>query len=202
MASHSGKNIATHSSELIQQRILVLRSLRVILDSDLAALYGVPTKRLNEQVKRNGRRFPEDFCFQLTREELINLRSQFAASNLQLSTKEGAIVNWSQIATSSRKHRGVTYLPFAFTEHGAVQAANVLNSDTAIEMGVQVVRAFVQLRRLFTDHRALSGKLAELEQRVGGHDAQLNAVLQAIRQLAAGDVARHRRKIGFHRGNR
>jgi len=184
--------------ERIQQHILVLRGVRVMLDADLAALYGVPTKRLNEQVKRNARRFPEDFVFQLTRDEtkeLARLRSQNA-------TLDEATGNRSQFATGSQRHRDPRFLPFAFTEHGAVQAANVLSSETAIEMGVQVVRAFNQLRRIFADHRMLASKLTELERRVGGHDTQLAAVIQAIRQLAAGETTRSRRKIGFHRGNR
>lgn len=184
--------------ERIQSHIHVLRGVRVILDADLAALYGVPTKRLNEQVKRNARRFPEDFMFQLTREEaeiLLCSRSQFATLNP--STR-----NRSQFATGSQRHRDLRFLPFAFTEHGAVQAANVLSSETAVEMGVQVVRAFNHLRRLFADHRALAAKLAELEKRIGGHDAQIAAVIQAIRQLAAGESNRSRRRIGFHHGNR
>ena len=189
--------------ERIQTRILVLRGWRVILDADLASLYGVPTKRLNEQIKRNSRRFPEDFMFQLTREELATLRSQFATSN--------APAGWMQERGASRARAaavlpagrgGRRWLPYAFTEHGAVQAANVLNSETAIEMGVQVVRAFNQLRRMFADHRALAAKLAELEKRVGGHDDQLAAVVRAISQLAAADTPRHRRRIGFHQGNR
>lgn len=170
--------------EHIQARILVLRGVRVILDADLAALYGVPTKRLNEQVKRNIRRFPEDFMFQLSRDEA-----------------EGLLRSRSQFATLKRG-QNIKYLPYAFTEHGAVQAANVLNSEIAIAMGVQVVRAFNQLRRMFADHRTLAAKLSELERRVGGHDHQLAAVIHAIRQLAAGDTARPRRKIGFHQGNR
>jgi hypothetical protein len=170
--------------ETIQSHILVLRGTRVILDADLAGLYGVPTKRLNEQVKRNARRFPEDFMFRLTAAEATELlRSR------------------SQIATLKRG-QNIKHLPFAFTEHGAVQAANVLNSETAIEMGVQVVRAFNHLRRLFADHRTLAGKLAELEKRLGGHDGQIAAVIHAIRQLAAGEIKRSRRRIGFHQGNR
>lgn len=170
--------------ETIQSRILVQRGVRVILDADLAALYGVLAKRLNEQVKRNARRFPEDFMFRLTEAEAADLlRSR------------------SQIATLKRG-QNIKHLPFAFTEHGAVQAANVLNSETAIEMGVQVVRAFNHLRRLFADHRALAGKLTEIEKRIGGHDAQIAAVIQAIRHLAAGDIKRSRRRIGFHHGNR
>lgn len=171
-------------TERIQDRILVPRGVRVILDADLAALYGVPTKRLNEQVRRNARRFPEDFMFRLTGDEAAELlRSR------------------SQIATLKRG-QNIKHLPYAFTEHGAVQAANVLNSEIAIAMGVQVVRAFNQLRRMFADHRALAAKLAELETRLGGHDAQLAAVVQAIRRLAAGETARSRCKIGFHQGNR
>lgn len=191
--------------ERIQSHILVLRGVRVILDADLAALYGVPTKRLNEQVKRNARRFPEDFVFQLTSDEARDLarsRSQNATLNAQSADDKTSTVNRSQFATGSQRHRDPRFLPFAFTEHGAVQAANVLSSETAIEMGVQVVRAFNQLRRIFTDHRMLASKLTELEQRVGDHDGQIAAVIQAIRQLAAGEIIRSRRKIGFHRGNR
>ena len=114
--------------ELIQSHIRVIRGVRVILDGDLAALYGVSTKRLLEQVRRNPARFPEDFCFQLDREELANLRSQNA--------------------TSSGGHGGRRFLPYAFTEHGAIMAANVLNSEAATVMSVAVVRAFVQLRQL------------------------------------------------------
>lgn len=205
MPAKSDASLAFVPAERIQARILMLRGVRVILDADLAALYGVPTKRLNEQVKRNARRFPEDFMFQLTRaeaRELARLRSQFATLNPQAAERQLVSSNRSQFATGSWRHRDPRFLPYAFTEHGAVQAANVLNSETAIEMGVQVVRAFNQLRRLFADHRALAAKLAELEKRVGGHDAQLAAVVQAIRLLAAGASTRPRRKIGFHQGNR
>jgi hypothetical protein len=125
--------------EEIAQRILVLRGQRVLLDADLARIYGVPTKRSNEQVKRNIRRFPEDFVFQPTREEL-----------------EAA--NRSQNATGSQRHRDPRFLPYAFTEHGAIQAANVLNSEAAIEMGVYVVRAFVRLRQWLSTQKAFAAK--------------------------------------------
>ncbi len=164
--------------ELIQSRILVIRGVRVILDSDLATLYRVPAKRLNEAVRRNAERFPTDFLFQLTSQEVANLRSQFA--------------------TSSSAHGGRRYLPYAFTEHGALMAANVLNSPGAITMSVQVIRAFVQLRQLLINHKALAVKLAELESRVGVHDTRLAAIITTIRHLAAPDGPRHRRKIGFH----
>ena len=180
--------------EPIQSCILVLRGVRVILDADLARLYGVPTKRLNEQVKRNARKFPEDFCFQLNPEEVENLRSQIATPSAV-----GLGGNRSQNATGSpnQKHRDPRFLPYAFTEHGAIQAANVLNSAAAAEMSVHVVRAFIRLRQLVVNHKAIAAKLAEIEARVGAHDEQLAAVIEALRRLTAPDGPRHRRKIGF-----
>lgn len=165
--------------ELIQSYIRVIRGVRVMLDADLAALYGVPTKRLNEQVKRNIRRFPEDFCFQLTPEESADLRSHFA--------------------TSSGGHGGRRFLPYAFTEHGAIQAANILNSEAATRMSVAVVRAFVRLRQLVVNHKAIAAKLAELDARVGAHDEQLAALVEAIRLLTTPEAQPPRRRIGFHR---
>jgi hypothetical protein len=152
------------SSAEISRTIVVLRSQRVILDRDLAALYGVSTKRLNEAVKRNARRFPADFVFRLTRVEV-------------------EILNRSQIATTSSKHRNPRFPPFAFTEHGAIQAANVLNSSRAIEMGVHVVRAFVRLRELLASNKALAQKLDELERKYRHHDKAIAAMLAAIREL-------------------
>jgi hypothetical protein len=184
--------------EPILSRIIVLRGVRVILDSSLAALYGVPTKRLNEQVKRNARKFPEDFCFQLTVEEAETL---FSSRSRSAALKPDAALR-SQNATSKRGRGGRRYRPYAFTEHGAIQAANVLNSDTAVEMSVQVVRAFVRLRQLFANHKALAAKLAELDARVDSHDAQLAALVETIRRLATPDGPRHRRRIGFHPGAR
>lgn len=168
-------------AERIESRILVLRGLRVILDRDLAALYGVSTKRLNEQVRRNLSKFPPDFCFQLERQEVVRSRSQNA--------------------TLKRGHN-VKYLPYAFTEHGAIQAANVLNSDAAVEMSVHVVRAFVRLRQLMINHKALSAQLSALENRVGAHDEQLAAIVDTIRRLTTPDAPTHGRKMGFHPGNR
>jgi len=145
--------------------ILILRGRRVILDRDLAAIYGLTTGRLNEQVRRNRERFPEDFMFQLTASELENLRSQFAISS------------WG----------GRRYRPFAFTEHGAIQAANVLNSRRAIAMGVYVVRAFVQLREIFASNKDLAGKLVALERSLLALDLktqrQFKEVYEAIRAL-------------------
>jgi hypothetical protein len=165
------------SSSEISRTIVVLRSQRVILDRDLAALYGVSTKRLNEAVKRNARRFPADFVFRLTRVEV-------------------EILNRSQIATTSSKHRNPRFPPFAFTEHGAIQAANVLNSSRAIEMGVHVVRAFVRLRELLASNKALAQKLDELERKYRHHDKAIAAMLAAIRELMNPSPIK-RRGIGF-----
>jgi hypothetical protein len=165
----------------IQTRIMILRGHRILLDADLAAFYGVTTKSLNQAVKRNVDRFPSDFRFQLTLEEVANLRSQ--------------------IVTSSLGYGGRRYQPFAFTEHGVLMAATVVNSPRAVQMSLVVMRAFVALRRLILDHKALAGKLAELDARVGAHDEQLAAIIEAIRQLAAPSGPAHGRKIGFNRQN-
>jgi len=164
--------------ERISGAILVLRGRRVIVDRDLAAVYGVTTGRLNEAVKRNSKRFPEDFMFQLSTEEIKNLKSQFAISS------------WG----------GRRFLPFAFTEHGAIQVANVLNSLRAIKMSVYVVRAFVQLRELCASNKDLAQRLDQLEARIEKklttHDAAIAAMLSAIRELMHAPVPK-RRAIGF-----
>jgi hypothetical protein len=159
-------------SERIEQAILLIRGHKVMLDADLAAIYGVTTKRLNEQFKRNRQRFPADFAFQLTSDEFENLRSQFATSS------------WG----------GRRYPPIAFTEHGAVMLASILNSPSAITTSVQVVRAFIRLRELLASHKDLSRRLDELEAK---YDKQFTVVFDAIRQLMA--PAKHKpREIGYH----
>jgi hypothetical protein len=160
----------------VGSKILVLRNQKIILDSDLAELYGVPVKRLNEQIKRNPRRFPADFAFILTRPEYENLRSQNA--------------------TSSSAHGGRRYMPHAFTEHGAIMAATVLNSKRAIEMSLLVVRAFVQLRESFVLNQQAIYRLSELEARIDEHDADIQELVEAIRELMAPLPANNRR-IGF-----
>ena len=142
----------------LEPLILVIRNQRVVLDADLARLYEVPTKRFNEAFKRNRRRFPEDFAFQLTIAEFNNLRSQFATSSSQPAESMGDNLNWSQFATSSSRHRGAVYRPWAFTEHGAVMAANILRSEQAIHMSVFVVRAFVRLREHVAANQAIDRK--------------------------------------------
>jgi len=176
--------------EAIASRILVLRAQRTILDADLAALYGVTTKRLNEQVRRNAERFPDDFMFQLTNQELAILRSQFATS-------------------SSPAWGGRRYAPYAFTEHGAIMAATVLNSPRAVEVSIYVVRAFVQLRDLLTGHKELARRLdqleARMERKLSTHDQAIVGILDAIRKLMAPPPAPppepKRRRIGFVQGD-
>lgn len=158
----------------IERQIITLRGVRVIVDDSLAAIYGVSTKRLNEQVKRNRDRFPEDFCFQLTVRELNSMRSQNA--------------------TASR--RNVRYRPYVFTEHGAIMAANILKSKRAVNMSIFVVRAFVRFRETMIAHRDLADKLKELEQKVGQHDEQMQAIIEAIRQLMT-KPDKPKRQIGF-----
>ena len=151
----------------IEPTILLVRARKVILDSDLANIYAVTTKRLNEQVKRNKKRFPEDFMFQLTAREARNLVS-----------------NRSQIATGSQKHRARLYRPFAFTEHGAIMAASVLKNDRAIAMSLYVVRAFVRMREVLAETKELHTKLVELEQKLTSRqDLQQKVILGLFAQL-------------------
>jgi phage regulator Rha-like protein len=172
-----GKLSALVSVEHIAQFILILRGQRVLLDSELADLYGVTTKRFNEQVKRNLVRFPADFMFQLNADEAAALRSQFAT-----------------LKTGRGQHR--KYRPYAFTEHGAIMAAMILNSPRAVEMSVYVVRAFVQLRDLLASNRLLAEKFAELERKVSSHDQAIVGILKTIRELMHPPVPK-RRPIGF-----
>jgi len=166
--------------DAIARRITVVRGQRVIVDSDLADLYGVSTGAFNQAIKRNKERFPEDFGFQLTQEEYDFLRSQ----TVILKTGRG-------------QHR--KYLPYAFTEAGALQAASLLNSPRAIQAGIFVHRAFVQLRDLLATHKNIAKQLTELEKRVSGHDKDLVAIVDALRQLLnPAEPKPKRRPIGFH----
>ena len=171
----------------LDSRILTIRGQKVILDADLAAIYGVTTKRLNEQVKRNARRFPPDFMFQLTRNELADLRSQFATSSSVRNTNKALAPNRSQFATGSGRHRDPRLLPYAFTENGAVMAANVLNSEQAVRMSVFVVRAFVRMRELLSGSKELAAELRKLEAklttRLDVHETAIVDVLRRIMQL-------------------
>lgn len=160
----------------IEERILLIRGNKVILDADLAEFYGVSTKRLNEQMKRNKDRFPEDFVFQLTPEE----KSELVAKCDHLAN-----MKYSRA------------LPHAFAEHGALMAAGILNTPQAVEVSVFVVRAFVKLRRAIAQHKELTLKLAQLEQKLLRHDRQISGLVQAIRQLMNPNPVPERRRIGF-----
>jgi len=177
--------------ERIAESIRWIRGHKVLLDSDLALLYGVATKVLNQAVKRNRERFPDDFMFQLNADETGFLRLQFVTLEKERRT------NWSQIVTSSEKHRGKRYRPYAFTEQRIAMLSSVLNSDRAIKVNIAIMRAFVKLRQLLNVNRELAKKFSELEQRVGKHDEDITAILEAIRQLMA-PPEKPRREIGFH----
>jgi hypothetical protein len=160
----------------VESRILILRHQKVILDVDLAELYGVTVKRLNQQVARNLERFPSDFMFQLNSKEHKSLRLQFATSN--------------------KGRGGRRYAPYAFAEHGAIMAATVLNSARAVQMSVFVVRAFVRLREMLATNRRLAGKIYELENRLDKHDAVIQDLIEAIKELMTPEEP-SRVRIGF-----
>ena len=164
----------------LSNNIHTVRGMRVMLDSDLAKLYDVELKRLLEQVKRNLERFPEDFMFQLTPQELTSLRSQIAT-----------------LKVGRGQHR--KYMPYAFTEHGAIMLASVLNSPRAVEASIFVVRAFVRLREVLLTHSELASKLTELERKVAGHDEDIRAIISAIKQLMAPPPTPSKKRIGFQK---
>ena len=172
---------ATPAIETISGRIINLRSRRVMLDGDLAALYGISTGRFNEAVRRHLARFPSDFMFQLSNQELAALRSQIAISN---------------VGRGGRRYR-----PYAFTEHGALMAATILNTPRATEISVYVVRAFVELREALIGHKAVAKRLDELESRLEKklaiHDEAIASILDAIRGLMAPTEMVRKRRIGF-----
>jgi hypothetical protein len=163
--------------------IHVMRRQRVMLDSDLARLYGVSTSRLNEAVKRNVARFPADFRFQLTKEEYAGLISQIVISKVDPAEDQSDTRNSSQFAMSSRKHRGAAYLPWVFTEHGALMAATVLKSKRAVQMSLFVVRAFVQMREELQAHATVFKRLAEIDKKLVTHDVILRDVYEKLRPL-------------------
>jgi len=187
--------------ERIVSRILLVRGQKIMLDADLAELYGVTTKALNQMVKRNTERFPEDFAFHLNTMEAGNLRSQIATSKSQITDFKDNLSNRSQTVTGSQKHRNPRLLPWVFTEHGALMAANLLRSKRAVEMSLHVVRAFVRLREMVAANKELSKKLDELERRVLHHDEAITHIVKAIRELAAAPEPKSKRRIGFVSGD-
>jgi phage regulator Rha-like protein len=165
------------TSEAIERKILLIRNHKVMLDKELAELYGVSTKRLNEQVKRNKKRFPEDFMFRLTKKEASSLRSQIA---------------------TLKRGQHYKYLPYVFTEQGVAMLSSVLNSERAIQVNIAIMRVFVKLRKIMATHKELADKLDQLEQKIEKHDAQIHNIFQAIRQLMM-TPEKPKRRIGFHR---
>lgn len=161
--------------EQIERMIFMIRGQKVMLDSDLAEIYGVTTSRLNQQVRRNQDRFPSDFAFQLTHQEFTNLMLQ---------------------TVTSSSYGGRRKLPWVFTEHGAIMLASVLNSSIAVRASLQVVRAFVRLREILAAHRELAEKLAELERKLEGHDHAIRNLFEAIRKLL-NPPAPPRKQVGF-----
>ena len=187
----------------IESLILTMREQKVILDADLAELYGVPTKVFNQALKRNLERFPDDFAFQLTAAEFAALRgpnsSRIAISSPQPVETESDNPNWSQFVTSSRKHRGAAYRPWVFTEHGALMAANILRSERAVEMSVFVIRAFVKMREHLAANAAVLKRLAEIDKTLLEHDSALRTIWTKLQPLLAPPPEPPRRRIkGFN----
>ncbi|HEY8971174.1 MAG TPA: ORF6N domain-containing protein [Puia sp.] len=204
----------------IRNKIYEIRGQRVMLDFDLAALYEVPTKALNQAVKRNAERFPEDFMFRLTEEEWM--RSQFVTSSaksainiqtpgnqegvnkqngIQIISNPPTSPMWSQFVTTSPQKRRKGSLPYAFTEHGVTMLASVLRSDNAVKMSIEVVRAFIALKQFALQQNNMDTKLQQIEDRIGEHDVQLNHIYDAIENLLDEKASqRHwedRERIGF-----
>jgi ORF6N domain len=179
-------------AEQIALRIRHFRGEKVLLDFDLAALYGVETRVINQAVRRNADRFPADFMFQLSSEE-----AEILSQVVTPSVAGHDVSNSSQIVMSSGKYRGKRYRPYAFAEQGVAMLSSVLNSESAVKMNIAIMRAFVQLRRALETNRELARKFSELERRIDQHDAEIAAILEAIRQLMA-PPAKRRREIGFH----
>lgn len=182
--------IAPVSVQLIERKIYLIRGNKVMIDVDLAELYDVPTKRFNQQVRRNLKRFPEDFMFRLTKDEAEALRSQFATSK----PSPGSLR--SQIATSKTGRGGRRYLPYAFTEQGVAMLSSVLNGERAIEVNIAIMRAFVKLRQLLESNEELNRKFAAVMRRLATHDKYFTVVFEELKKLNE-PRTRSRRQIGF-----
>ena len=193
--------MAKKAPESVLPRICAVRRQKVVLDVDLAKLYGVPTKRLNEAVRRNAARFPEDFCFFLTEDEDEHLKSQIVTSSL--SPKEAPVLR-SQFATLKTDGRGKhrKYLPRVFNEHGALMAANVLRSEWAVQMSLYLIRAFVALREQLVSNLSTLRRLSEIDKKLLEHDVVLREVLERLQPLLDPPPAPKKPLIGFHPGNR
>jgi len=170
--------IITVPEERLLHHIYIIRGKKVMLDKDLASLYGIETKRLKEQVRRNRNRFPADFMFELNKKEFENWRSQFATSNSEIM--------------------GMRHAPFAFTEHGILMLSSVLNTDRAIKVNIRIMRIFIKMREMLHTHKALLEKLEQLEKKVTGHDDSIKLIFQSLRRFLQNQNP-PRRRIGFRR---
>ncbi|MFA6242854.1 MAG: ORF6N domain-containing protein [Candidatus Hydrogenedentales bacterium] len=186
------------STNRIESLIYTVRGVKVIVDNDLAELYGVSIKVLNQAVKRNEDRFPDDFCFQLTALEWDSLRSQFATLNTVDIDTKGVKANPPQIATpKSGRGQHRKYMPFVFTEHGAIMAATILNSPEAVAMSVYVVRAFVQMRQHIAANAEILKRLAEIDKTLLKHDESLRVIWSHLKPLLIPPDSAPKRRIGF-----
>jgi ORF6N domain-containing protein len=171
------------SVQLIERRIYLIRGQKVMIDFDLAELYGVPTRQLNQQVTRNRKRFPRDFMFRLTKKEAESLRSHFAISNPNLRSQ--SVISRSnlrsQFATSSTRHGGRRYLPYVFTEQGVAMLSSVLNSERAIEVNIAIMRAFVRLRQMLETNEELNRKFVAVIRKLSTHDKYFRVVFDELR---------------------
>lgn len=190
-------------TQFIQQKIFEIRGQKVMLDFDLAAMYEVETKVLNQAIKRNIDRFPNDFMFRLTKKEWNSMSSQIVTTYME--TPENQFTNRSQFVTGSQKHRSKSYLPFVFTEHGVTMLASVLRSDTAVKMNIAIVRAFIALRKFVIQYKDILEQLDGLKEKIGGHDAQLNQIYETLENMldkkADEEIKlenwKNRKRIGF-----
>jgi hypothetical protein len=201
MAKGSKVKSTIHVAEEITRKIYIVRGQKVMLDFDLAVLYEVETKRLNEQVKRNTDRFPADFMFRLTAKEWNLMRSQNATGVLQFTDAQHVITDRSQNATIVIPKRNTSVTPFAFTEHGVTMLASVLKSERAIKMSIAVVRAFIELTKAARHIEELADQLEKVRGHLGQHDAQLDNIYKAIEDLLSDKATReswnNRKRIGF-----
>jgi hypothetical protein len=196
---------ATKADEKILRKIYIIREQKVMLDFDLALLYEVETKALNQAVKRNIARFPEDFMFRLTTKEWINMRSQNVTASVQVTEIEHVTNMRSQIATASQKKRNTSVLPYAFTEHGVTMLASILKSERAVKMSIAVVRAFIELKNSALRYDGVIEQIQLLKQHLGEHDVQLNVIYTALENLMDDKVDKelkekewiNRKRIGF-----
>jgi hypothetical protein len=193
--------MAKKSNPAALPKILTVRRQRVVLDADLAKLYGVGTKAFNQAIRRNQERFPVDFAFQLTQGELAALRSHFSTSKLE---SEDSLRSQSVTLKKGGRGRHSKYLPWVFTEHGALMAANILRSGKAVQMSIYLVRAFVRMRDEILANVAILKRLAEIDRRLLEHDVVLREVVERLQPLisALAQDKEPKRKIGFHQGNR